>query len=159
MPSVPSVRLSMRHSMLAVAAAAAFTLPSAFLTPPATAVASAAAPHAAAVPAAAASTSSAFDVTYGATYTRGTLVWKDRAVDVSGTQRAVNSSGCRRTHVTTYNARGALLGSKSSSQVCGRSAPFSFRVPANVRGGAAKVKVCLVRGASTNLKCTTYRRP
>lgn len=160
MPSVRlSMRTSMRHSMLAVAAAAAFTLPSAFLTPPATAAASAAAPHAAAVPAAAASSSGPFDVTYGATYTRGTLTWKDRAIGVSGTHRAVNSSGCRETHVFTYTAKGALLGSRTSSRVCGRSASFKFTVPADVRGGAARVKVCLVRGDAPQLKCKTYRRP
>lgn len=156
---MPSVRYSMRHSVrhsvrlsvLAVAAAAAVALPSAFLAPPATA-----APPTAAVPA---SSSSPFDVTYGATYTRGTLTWNNRSVGVSGTHRAVNSSGCRETHVFTYTAKGALLGSRTSSRVCGRSAPFKFTVPADVRGGAAKVKVCLVRGDAPNLKCTTYRRP
>jgi len=150
-----------RHSILAVAVASALAIPT-VLTAPAAATA---APSALAVEAAtaartaAAYPTSSFDVTYGATYTRGTLLWAYRSVGVDGTQRAISTSGCRRTYVYTYDAGVNQLGVRSSSTLCDGVAPISFTVPADVPGGAAFVSVCLADGNGAALECVGYARP
>ncbi|MFF0160667.1 hypothetical protein ACFYRY_24505 [Streptomyces sp. NPDC005263] len=148
---------SPRHRVLTAAASSVLALmgltaPAAVAAPSAPARSAADAARAAAFP------TNPFDVTYGATYTRGTLTWTDRAVGVSGNQRAVSTSGCRKTFVYTYDASVRELGVRSSSAVCNGVAPIAFSVPADVAGGAAFVSVCLTDGAGAPLKCEAYAR-
>lgn len=153
-----------RHCVLAAAASSAFALvglmaPAATATPSTfTATPSALTESAADAARAAAYPTNSFDVTYGATYTRGTLIWQNRSVGVSGNQRAVSTSGCRKTFVYTYDASVHELGVRSSSAVCDGVAPIAFSVPADVAGGAAFVSVCLTDGAAAPLKCEAYAR-
>ena len=104
-----------------------------------------------------------FDVTFGATYARGTLTWFDRAVRAEGTLRSLSSSGCRRAYAATYDSNGAFLDHRSTSAQCGDAIkPFTLNVPANVRGGAAITVVCLLDRDGAPLSddsCVGYYRP
>ncbi|NGO08745.1 hypothetical protein G5C60_14315 [Streptomyces sp. HC44] len=129
-------------------------MPTALTAPAASAAPAPAAP--------AASSTSPFDVTYGATYARGTLTWNNRSVTVNGTLRSVSASDCRRVYVSTHDAsdEGRNLGLKSSSLACNEVKPISFTVPADVPGGAAYVRVCLADANDTPLgRCKVYARP
>jgi hypothetical protein len=100
-----------------------------------------------------------FNVTWGNTYTKGTLTWYNRSVGLTGWDRSVSTTDCRVTRAYTYDSNWKLLGSAHSSVVCNASALFSFTVPANVVGGARHVKICLAKGSYVNVKCTSYARP
>ncbi|MDT0609096.1 hypothetical protein [Streptomyces lancefieldiae] len=140
----------LRRSALTLAAAAGLAL-SAALTAPAEATAPSAA---VAYP-----TTPVDDVNYGATYVRGTLTWYDRSVGITGTYRAIATSGCRRVWVGTYDAAGKPLDARSTSTLCDGVKPIDFAVPADVPGGAAQVLVCLDDENAEPLKCVLYERP
>ncbi|MFE2038192.1 hypothetical protein ACFXBB_34150 [Streptomyces scopuliridis] len=119
-------------------------------------------------PAATAQTSayptSAFDVTLGNTYTRGTITWYNRSVTVAGEHKSVDPASCRGTTAFTLDSAGnELRKDYSLYNVCGKSDTFSIPVDANVPGGAAFVRVCLDDGAKsapvTYLLCKRYGRP
>ncbi|MFB7272618.1 hypothetical protein [Streptomyces sp. NPDC056244] len=138
-----------RRSALALAAAAGFAMSAALTTP------AAAAEPVAAV----AYPTRDVDVTFGATYVRGTLTWYNRSVGITGTYRAIASSGCRRVWVGTYDIAGVPLDAQSTSTLCDGVKPIDFPVPADVPGGAASVLVCLDDGNAEPLKCIEYDRP
>ncbi|MCX5613306.1 MULTISPECIES: hypothetical protein [unclassified Streptomyces] len=98
----------------------------------------------------------AVDVTYGASYVRGTLTWYNRSVGVEGTLRAV---GCRRAWFGAYGASGNELGARSTSTKCDVTYPVSTGIPADVPGGAAYVIVCIDDANANPLKCVRYDRP
>jgi polyisoprenoid-binding protein YceI len=101
-----------------------------------------------------------FDVTVGNTYTRGTITWYGRSVNVSGEIKAADAANCRGTAVFTLTSAKVQLGSGDSATVC-TSAPFSVNVEANVPGGAAIVRVCLDDGEypPTYYLCKLYGHP
>lgn len=103
----------------------------------------------------------AFDLTVGNTYTRGTITWYNRSVNVSGEDKSVDGVNCRGTSVFTLTNAKAQLGYGSSASVCGRSASFSVSVKADVPGGAAVVRICLDDGEhpATYYLCKLYGRP
>ena len=121
------------------------------LVPVLVSLAAAAATVLAAAPAAEAASypRSTFRVTYGQTYTTGTVTFYNRAVLVEGEQKAVASSGCRQTEGITLASEG-MLGVRSWAWTCSGSAAFSFTVPANRPGGADKVAVNLYRTDDVN---------
>ncbi|OEJ30226.1 hypothetical protein [Streptomyces subrutilus] len=98
----------------------------------------------------------AVDVTYGASYVRGTLTWYNRSVGVEGTLRAV---GCRRAWFGAYGASGNELGARSTSTKCDVRYPLETGIPADVPGGAAYVIVCVDDANANSLKCVRYNRP
>ncbi|WP_406131585.1 hypothetical protein [Streptomyces sp. NBC_00989] len=97
-----------------------------------------------------------FDVTYGASYARGTLTWYNRSVGVDGTLRAV---GCRRAWIGTYTASASELDARSTSTQCDATYPIVTTVPADVPGGAGIVVVCVADANANPLKCMGYSRP
>lgn len=98
----------------------------------------------------------AFDVTYGASYARGTLTWANRSVGANGTLRAV---GCRRAWFGTYTASENGLDARSTSTQCDATYTIKTTVPADVPGGAAFVIVCVDDANASPLKCLRYNRP
>ncbi|MEU9236026.1 hypothetical protein [Streptomyces subrutilus] len=98
----------------------------------------------------------AFDVTYGASYVRGTLTWYNRSVGVDGTLRAV---GCRRAWFGAYGASGNQLGARSTGTKCDTTYPVKTVIPADAPGGAAYVIVCVDDANANPLKCERYNRP
>jgi hypothetical protein len=86
---------------------------------------------------------STFRVPYGNTYTTGTVTFYNRAVVVEGEQKAVSSSGCRKTTGITV-AGDEQLGQNEWAWTCSGSQKFSFTVPANRAGGADRVWVTLL---------------
>lgn len=107
---------------------------------------------------------SKFTVAVGNTYTTGTITWYGRSVTVKGTEKSVDDFSCRGTRAYTLNSRKHLLATrKAKYNACGGTQTFNFTVPANVRGGAAVVRVCLhgedpFGGWSKTLKCKLYGR-
>ncbi|MFD3657706.1 hypothetical protein [Streptomyces sp. NPDC058620] len=97
-------------------------------------------------------------VPYGATYTLGTATWYNRSVTLDGEHRAISSSGCRATSMTTYDANGQLLGSNRTGVICNRTAGFTLNVRADVPGGADRIEVCLTDGNYARLACKPYYR-
>ncbi|MET8682230.1 hypothetical protein ABZW18_32845 [Streptomyces sp. NPDC004647] len=108
--------------------------------------------HAAAYP------TSSFNVSYGQTYTKGTLTWYNQSVNVSGGNNSVSSSACRATWARTF-AGGEQLGGDGGGHVCNGNKTFSFTVQAQVAGGASAVEVCLEDGSWNDLACKIYYRP
>ncbi|WP_329561206.1 hypothetical protein OG711_28130 [Streptomyces uncialis] len=113
---------------------------------------------------AAALPTSTFHIKYGATWTKGKITWANRSVRVVGQHRsAVAGSAattCRTTWAYTLKANRGVLGSDGSrSHACGNIKSHDFTVPADVRGGAAYVRVCLDDGAYKDLKCKLIARP
>jgi hypothetical protein len=103
----------------------------------------------------------AFDLTVGNTYTRGTITWYNRSVNVSGEDKSVDGSNCRGTSVFTLTNAKSQLGYGQSTGVCGASAAFSVTVKADVPGGAATVRICLDNGEhpATYYLCKVYGHP
>ncbi|MHC5905316.1 hypothetical protein ACVNF4_15650 [Streptomyces sp. S6] len=99
------------------------------------------------------------DVPYGATYVRGNLTFNNRSVDFKGTYRAVSRTDCRRARFTTYDGSGHALATRTTSTLCNGTKAISLTVPANVRGGAGSIQVCLDNQHASPLKCHTYKRP
>ncbi|MEU1018338.1 hypothetical protein ABZ383_34850 [Streptomyces sp. NPDC005900] len=96
------------------------------------------------------------DVTYGASYVRGTLTWYNRSVGFSGTLRAV---GCRRAWFGAYDANNVKRGEVSTSPKCDTTYAINVGIPADVAGGAASVIVCIDDANANPLKCVRYYRP
>lgn len=99
---------------------------------------------------------SKFDVTYGASYARGTLTWSNRWVGVEGTLRAV---GCRRAWFGAYDASDNKLDEASTGTKCNTTYPLKTDLSADKPGGAAYVIVCLDDENAKPLKCKSYNRP
>ncbi|MFJ8085441.1 hypothetical protein ACIQ6Y_33295 [Streptomyces sp. NPDC096205] len=106
-----------------------------------------------------------FDIPVGNTWTKGTVTWYNRSIEVVGTHKSVSAAGsayCRRTWAYTYDAAGRMLGSAGSAPsdtACGNTKDYRFVVPADVVGGAALVRVCLDDGNLKDLLCDPARRP
>ncbi|MFD9305400.1 hypothetical protein ACFWCB_22550 [Streptomyces sp. NPDC060048] len=98
----------------------------------------------------------AVNVTFGASYLRGTLTWYNRSVGVNGTLRAV---GCHSAWFGAYGASGNELGTWSTGTECDVTYPFNIGIPADAPGGAAYVKVCIDDANANSSKCTRYNRP
>lgn len=107
---------------------------------------------------------SKFNVAVGNTYTKGTITWYGRVVTVKGVEKSVDDFSCRGTTAYTLNSRNHQLAArKAKYNACGGTQTFNFNVPANVRGGAAVVRVCLsgedpFGGWHKLLKCQRYGR-
>ncbi|MET9518307.1 hypothetical protein [Streptomyces sp. NPDC002994] len=97
-----------------------------------------------------------FDVTFGASYVRGTLTWYNRSVGVDGTLRAV---GCHSAWFGTYGASGNELGAWSTGTKCDVTYRFKTEIPADAPGGAAYVRVCIHDANANSSKCIKYTRP
>jgi hypothetical protein len=103
-----------------------------------------------------------FDVTYGNTYTRGTITWYSRSVTLSGVEKSVDRDSCRGTTAYTLTSSNKQLGKGRANFIpCGTSSDFTLTVPANAPGGAAVVRVCLdtevpIGGTVKLLKCERY---
>lgn len=106
---------------------------------------------------------SKFDVTFGNTYTRGTVTWYNRSIGVSGEHKSVSATTCRGTTVFALDSRNNQVSEYAShDNVCGASAKFSFTMNVYIPG-VSIVRVCLDDGAKqppvTYLKCVRYSRP
>ncbi|MFJ2162833.1 hypothetical protein [Streptomyces sp. NPDC087856] len=106
---------------------------------------------------------SSFDVTYGNTYTRGTITWYNRQVVVSGEHKSVSATSCRGTTAFGVDSKNHDVAVNFSDHgVCGASASFSFSVTFYV-AGVGVVRICLDNGAENPpvkyLKCARYGRP
>ncbi|GLY92731.1 hypothetical protein [Actinoallomurus iriomotensis] len=105
-----------------------------------------------------------FNVTYGNTYTKGTITWYSRSVTLAGVEKSVDRNSCRGTTAYTLNSDNKQLGKRRANIIpCGTSSNFSVTVPANAPGGAAVVRVCLdtevpVGGTVKLLRCVRYGR-
>ncbi|WP_246561467.1 hypothetical protein [Streptomyces roseirectus] len=99
------------------------------------------------------------DVTYGATYVRGDLTFTNRSVSFTGTYRSVSPTDCRRAWFGTLDGDGKLLAARSTGTLCNGIRAINTTVPADVRGGAGSVLVCLDNGSAAPLKCVEYKRP
>ncbi|WP_405021285.1 hypothetical protein OHV05_34650 [Kitasatospora sp. NBC_00070] len=112
---------------------------------------------------AAAYPTSSFDVTYGNTYTRGTITWYNRQVVVSGEHKSVSATSCRGTTAFGVDSQNHDVAVNFSDHgVCGASAKFSFPVTF-YQAGVGVVRICLDNGAEhppvAYLKCARYGRP
>jgi hypothetical protein len=106
---------------------------------------------------AAAYPTSEFDITYGNTYTRGTLYWYNRSVQLVGEHKSVSLGACRLTSADTLTTSGHLA-TEWTGTVCNGSADFELTVPAEVIGGAAYVDICL-ESSTSRLDCDRIARP
>ncbi len=97
-----------------------------------------------------------FDVTFGASYLRGTLTWYNRSVGADGTLRAV---GCYRAWFGTYGASGEELGAWDTGIKCDGTYPFRIGIPADAPRGAAYVRVCIDDVTAHSSHCGRYNRP
>ncbi|MDQ0904521.1 hypothetical protein QFZ22_000506 [Streptomyces canus] len=101
-----------------------------------------------------------FNVPVGNTWTKGTVTWFARSVEVVGTHKSVSAAGdayCRRTWAYTYDSHDNKIGSAgsaSSDTACGNTKSYRFTVPADVYGGATFVRVCLDDGNYKDLLCS-----
>lgn len=78
---------------------------------------------------------SGFDVTYGNTYTRGTVTWYNQSFGVAGEHKSVSATSCRGTTVFALDSAGHEVGTFASEQnVCGRSATFGFTLNVHLPG-------------------------
>lgn len=161
MKAIRSVGIGVGALVMALTAAAGTTAHAqSSASAPVTAVPSALATSAPAAPAApAAYPTTPVDVTYGATYVRGTLTWYYRSVGFKGTWRAIPSSGCRRVWIGTYDSAGSPMGARSTSTLCDGVKPVELTIPADEPGGATTVLVCLDDGNAAPLKCERYGHP
>ncbi|GAA4630769.1 hypothetical protein GCM10023196_057420 [Actinoallomurus vinaceus] len=115
-------------------------------------------------PAAQAATKTRFDVEVGNTRTEGIITWYGRSVRLSGAQTSVADRTVgqfRNTGGYTLNSRGRTLShavSRAEDEAHADTRLFHFVVPANVKGGAAFVRICLLDGSLNPLKCKRYSR-
>ncbi|MEU6848694.1 hypothetical protein ABZ901_01980 [Actinacidiphila alni] len=106
---------------------------------------------------------SSFNVTYGNTYTKGTITWYNRSIHVAGTQKSVSADSCRGTTAFGVDSKNHdVRRDFSLYSVCGTSAPFTIDVDFGVPG-VSVARICLDNGAKTPpvvyLKCVRYGRP
>ncbi|MEU6090833.1 hypothetical protein ABZ865_29345 [Streptomyces sp. NPDC047085] len=105
---------------------------------------------------------SPYAVPYGQTYTKGTLTWYNRSVQLIGEQKSVSTSSCRLTYVAAYRSDGGpnytRLSERTTKPVCGKSIGISVTVPADVVGGADFLYICL-DDTVNHLNCLTFDRP
>ncbi len=80
---------------------------------------------------------------YGATYTKGTITFYNRAAMVDGVQRSLDTSGCRQSIAKTYSGT-KLLDTTYSQVTCySKVEEIHLYVNADVVGGASTVRVSL----------------
>ncbi|MCF3130449.1 hypothetical protein [Streptomyces olivochromogenes] len=105
---------------------------------------------------------SEYAVPFGQTYTKGTLTWYNRSVQLTGEQKSVSTSSCRLTYVAAYRSDGGpnttRLSERTTKPVCGKSIAISVAVPADVVGGADFLYICL-DDLRNHLNCLTFNRP
>lgn len=105
---------------------------------------------------------SKYAVSYGQTYSKGTLTWYNRSVQLTGEQKSVSASSCRKTYIAAYRSDGGpkytRLSERTTKPVCGKSIDISVNVPADTVGGADYVYICL-EDTRNSLKCETFDRP
>ncbi|MFJ8593482.1 hypothetical protein [Streptomyces sp. NPDC093598] len=103
-----------------------------------------------------------YAVPNGQTYTKGKLTWYNRSVQLTGEQKSVSTSSCRKTYVAAYRSDGGpnytRLSERTTKPVCGASIGISVNVPADVVGGADFVYICL-DDTRNHLNCLTFDRP
>jgi hypothetical protein len=103
------------------------------------------------------------NITFGATWTRGTVTWYNRSVRVVGQHRSAvagSAISCRTTWAYTLQADRAVIGQGGGDPIaCGTIEPYNFVVPADQPGGAAYVRVCLDDGNLKDLACQLIARP
>ncbi|MER6914744.1 hypothetical protein ABT354_23980 [Streptomyces sp. NPDC000594] len=133
---------------------AALTLTAAAVLAPSSATADAAA---------LANPTSPFRIEYGATWSEGTVTWNNRSVRVVGKNKSVSAASdatCRTTYVYTLKGNKDILsGGVGRPYACGNTKSYDFTVSADVRGGAAYIRVCLDDGNLRDLKCELIARP
>ena len=123
----------------------------------------------AAVPAQAAYPTSSYHVVYGQSYSKGTLTWYARGVNYDGEAKAVAGT-CRTTRLETLYADGSLITKYSNPGGCtvgpdSMSFDVKDTAPADVPGGAAWVRLCLMGKAFpssdpwSTLSCANYQHP
>lgn len=104
-----------------------------------------------------------YEAPYGATYTKGTITFYNRAAMVDGVQRALDTSGCRQTIAKSYSGS-TLLDTTYSQVTCySKVEEVHLYVNANVVGGATSVRVSLNNiasdGTRTELAWDSVPRP
>ena len=82
-----------------------------------------------------------FDITYGATYFRGTTTWSDRSATVDGTLRGLSGTGCRSVEVIAYGPHWEVYDDRSTSLVCNAVVAEHIPLVFNVQGGAAVIEI------------------
>lgn len=108
---------------------------------------------------------STYNITYGNTYTKGTVTWYNRSVSFSGSDKSVSLQACRATWGGTYESNGTQLGGSSGDDggTCNTSNSYYFTVSANVAGGASYVVIDLTTwnggGKGTVLASERLYRP
>ncbi|MGW7381115.1 hypothetical protein [Streptomyces sp. NPDC054794] len=90
---------------------------------------------------------SEYAVPFGQTYTKGTLTWYNRSVQLTEEHKSVSASSCRLTYAVAYRSDGGpnttRLSERTTKPVCGKSIAISVAVPADVVGGADFLYICL----------------
>ncbi|GAA0947337.1 hypothetical protein GCM10009559_46320 [Pseudonocardia zijingensis] len=86
-----------------------------------------------------------FRITYGNTYTTGTVTFYNQSVLVQGEHKSVSPTDCRFTRAKTWDYI-ELHQTRWTENVCDRSAKYSMTLKATNKGGAAWVEVQLVVG-------------
>jgi hypothetical protein len=92
-------------------------------------------------PSAAADDRASFNLTWGATYYRGTVDFYNRSVVVSGQLRGL-STGCRRANAYSFNPL-KTLDSENTSLVCNGPVVREIPLSADAAGGASMVSISL----------------
>ncbi len=100
-------------------------------------------------PNAAADDQAIFDLTFGATYYRGTIEFYNRSVIVAGSLRGL-STGCRRGWASAETADGGTLDYNTTSATCTGPVHREIHLTADVAGGARVVEVWLKDEANGN---------
>ncbi|WP_030742352.1 hypothetical protein [Streptomyces sp. NRRL F-5135] len=100
-----------------------------------------------------------YHLKWGQTWSKGTVTFNNRSVAVVGQQKSVSKNDCRRTYASAHAANGKELGYAITPWVCGTTAKYTLNVPANVRGGAAYVKVHFQDHAANTVAGATVRKP
>ncbi|WP_147268183.1 hypothetical protein [Spongiactinospora rosea] len=80
-----------------------------------------------------------YNVRYGNSYVKGSLIWYNRSVKVSGALKA--ASGCRDVVYTAFT--GGTIRARETRGACNRTRTHGFTMVVNLRGGAKRVYVDL----------------
>lgn len=97
------------------------------------------------------------DLSYGASYIRGTLTFYNRSVGFKGTIRALSSSGCRYAKLTTIAAdNGDYLGTQETRRACNSVISVTESITADRVGGACSVFLEFFHGDGRRLTWFEY---
>nr|WP_221374807.1 hypothetical protein [Actinoplanes polyasparticus] len=104
-------------------------------------------------PAHAATRYGSFDLPYGQSFLTGTIAFYDRSVHIKGTLRTT-AGNCRALYASTRTADGRILFhtadnyAATCATTASRSQPFEFDLSADIRGGAAFVRMTFLGRAN-----------